>query len=218
MSDHTQVKQSMNRMYRQTRHIYDASRKYYLLGRDFLIQNIAAKDHEHICEVGCGTARNLRKMAQRYPNAHFYGLDASDEMLKTADKALAKAGVQNKVLIKQAYAQNFDPATLFNLSKPLDKIVFSYALSIIPPWKESLEHAIGLLPLGGELHIIDFGGQEGLPRWFRRVLFWWLSLFHVQHKPEILEHLQSLERNGKGTLDIKSLYKGYSYYAVFTKA
>ena len=54
-----QARQSMDRMYRRTRHIYDASRKYYLLGRDILIDRLRPSAGQSVCEVGCGTARNL---------------------------------------------------------------------------------------------------------------------------------------------------------------
>lgn len=218
MTSETQARENMNNMYRWTRHVYDASRKYYLLGRDYLIRELKPKADEHIIEVGCGTARNLRKLVPLYPDAHFYGLDASDEMLKTADRILKNRGIRDDVQLAQGLAQNFDPIDLFKLSKPADKIVFSYSLSIIPPWKDSIDHALELLPLGGELHIVDFGGQEELPKWFRAFLFWWLKIFHVYHKPEILEHLQSLEKEGKGALNVTHLYKGYAYRAVFTKA
>ncbi len=207
----------MDRMYRWTRHIYDASRKYYLLGRDTLIRKIKAKDGEHVCEVGCGTARNLRKMAVRYPDAHFYGLDASDEMLKTAQTILKHRGLDHKVQVKQGFAQNFDPTELFSLKQPLDKIVFSYALSIIPPWKDSLDHAMDVLKSGGEIHIVDFGAQELLPERFRKFLFWWLEKFHVYYKPEIPAYLQQLAQENKGTLKLHRLYKGYAYYAMFRK-
>ena len=218
MTSDAQIKLNMDRMYRWTRHIYDASRKYYLLGRDHLIEHISPQEGEHVCEVGCGTARNLRKLAKRYPSAHFYGLDASDEMLKTAKTAMIKAGVCERVQLKQAYAQNFIPQTLFELERPLDKIVFSYALSIIPPWRESIDHALELLETGKEIHIIDFGGQEKLPPLFRRFLFWWLAMFHVYHKPEILDYLKRLELEKCGTLEVTHLYKNYAYYAVFRKS
>ncbi len=211
------IRASMDRMYRWTRHVYDASRKYYLLGRDTLIRRLKPADGEHICEVGCGTARNLRKMAVRYPNAHFYGLDASEEMLKTARNILEKRNLLNAVPLKQGFAQSFDPAALFGLSKPLDKIVFSYALSIIPPWRESIDHALNVLRTGGEIHIVDFGGQEGLSPAFRKFLFWWLSKFHVYHKPEILLHLKQMASDKKGTLKLHQLHRGYAYYAIFKK-
>lgn len=213
-----QMKKNMDNMYRLTRHVYDITRKYYLLGRDTLIENLNAKDGEHVCEVGCGTARNLIKMAKRYPKAHFYGLDASDEMLKTAKGNLDRAGLGSRMILKQAFSQSFDPKTLFSVDKPLDKIVFSYALSIIPPWKESIDHTFALLPSKGELHIVDFGSQEDLPPAFRKFIFWWLRLFHVYYKPEILAYLQELEKSGAGSLELHSLYRGYTYRAIFKKA
>ncbi|HOO81961.1 MAG TPA: class I SAM-dependent methyltransferase [Alphaproteobacteria bacterium] len=217
MSEEADTKDEMNRMYRWTRHVYDASRKYFLLGRDQLINTLRLKDGEHVCEVGCGTARNLIKMARRYPKTHFYGLDASDEMLKTARGSLKFSGLSERVHVKQSFAQNFDPQELFNLSAPLDKILFSYALSIIPPWQDSIDHAVQLLATGGEIHIVDFGDMKDQPAWFKKIIFWWISLFHVYHKPEILEHLQDLVRNGQGTLNITHLYNGYAYLAVFKK-
>lgn len=213
-----QIKKNMDNMYRWTRHIYDLTRKYYLLGRDRLIQDLDAKAGQYICEVGCGTARNLIKMADRYPAANFLGLDASDEMLKTASMNLERAGKDSRITVKQAYSQSFDPKTLFNLGHPLDKIVFSYALSIIPPWQESIDHALALLPTNGEIHIVDFSGQEGLPAWFRSFLFWWLRMFHVYHKPEIMNYLKQIEKDGQGTLEISPLYRGYAYHAIFKKA
>ena len=216
VSTEAETKANMDAMYRWTRHIYDITRKYFLLGRDRLIDGLDAKNGEHICEVGCGTARNLIKMAKTYPQAHFYGLDASDEMLKTAEGGMRKAGLD--LPLAQAYAQSFDPTSLFGAKKPLDKLVFSYALSIIPPWKESVDHALKILPKGGEMHIVDFGGMEAQPAWFRKFMFWWLDIFHVYHKPEVLEYLQQLEKDGHGSLSITHMYKGYSYMAVFKKS
>lgn len=213
----SQMRGNMNRMYRWTRHIYDASRKYYLLGRDVLIQRLRPTPDDVVCEVGCGTARNLIKLAQKYPHNNFCGIDASDEMLKTAQSSLDKHNLQESVSIKQGFAQSFDPKTLFSLRKPVDKFIFSYALSIIPPWQESFDHALELLPVGGEIHIIDFGSLAGLPRPLRAVIFWWLRLFHVYYKPEIEAHLYALKKQGKGTLKLHHLYGGYSYYAIFKK-
>ena len=218
MTSEAQIKNNMDRMYRFTRHIYDATRKYYLLGRDVLIKRVNAQDDDVVCEVGCGTARNLIKLADAYPHARFFGLDASDEMLKTAQANLHKEVLDDVIVVKQAFAQSFDPKTLFRLEEPIDKMIFSYSLSIIPPWRESIDHALTLLESGGEIHIVDFGGQEELPAPFRKFLFWWLDKFHVYHKPEILEYLKRLEFEKKGQLAYKSLYRGYAWTAIFKKA
>lgn len=213
-----QTKTTMDNMYRWTRHVYDVSRKYYLLGRDQMIDQLDIKDGEYVCEVGCGTARNLIKTADKYPKGVFFGLDASEEILKTAQSNLVHSQMNEKISLKQSYSQSFDPKVLFGLEQPMDKIIFSYALSIIPPWPESLDHALELLPSGGEIHIVDFGPQDGLPGFFKKILYWWLQMFHVYYKPEILAYLKQMEKDSKGALEVQYLYRGYAYRAVFTKA
>ena len=49
----------MDRIYRRQRHVYDFTRKYYLLGRDELIERLAPPADSRVLEIGCGTARNL---------------------------------------------------------------------------------------------------------------------------------------------------------------
>lgn len=218
MTAEAHIKQSMDRMYRLTRHVYDASRKYFLLGRDRLIDNLNAREDERVIEIGCGTARNLIKMARAYPQASFYGFDASDEMLKTAGKSLVSKGLHDNVQITQAFAQNFDPGRIFNMPEPPDKLVYSYTLSMIPPWQEAIDHGLRTVRPGGELHIVDFHTMEERPLWFRKLMFWWLDLFHVYPRPEILVYLRQLQDEGHGKVEIEELYGGYAYRAVFTKS
>ena len=42
--------------------------------------------------------------------------------------------------------------------------MISYALSMIPPWREALAHALDVVAPGGSLEIVDFGDCAGLPR------------------------------------------------------
>jgi len=48
----------MNRMYRRQRHIYDGTRRYYLLGRDGS-SPACGPARGQAAEIGCGTGRNL---------------------------------------------------------------------------------------------------------------------------------------------------------------
>ncbi len=81
----------MNRMYRYQRHIYDITRRYYLLGRNELINGLAPRADAHVLEIGCGTGRNLIKAAENYPDAKLFGIDISAEMLDTARRAAERA-------------------------------------------------------------------------------------------------------------------------------
>ena len=209
-------RESMNAMYKLTRHIYDASRRFYLFGRDHLIDHLNAKPDEHIIEVGCGTARNLIKMAYRYSNSYFYGIDASDEMLKTARQSLLRLQLADKVPVMQGLAQDFDYKKLTGDNQP-DKIVFSYVLSMIPDAKGAIDHAMEMLPSGGEIHIVDFCHLKGQPAFFQKILRKWLTLFHVKYDPQLLKYIKSLNNDQKADVKLQSLYKDYAYYAVVEK-
>ena len=91
----------MDRMYRRQRHIYDATRKYYLLGRDGAIAALAPLPGETVLEIGCGTGRNLISVARRFPSAAVYGLDVSSAMLATAHAAIDRAGLGGRVMLAQ---------------------------------------------------------------------------------------------------------------------
>src|SRR5260370_35654674 len=80
----------MNRMYRRQRHIYDGTRRYYLLGRDQLISGLRPEAGANVLEIGCGTGRNLVHAARRYPHARFFGIDVSTEMLTSAITAISR--------------------------------------------------------------------------------------------------------------------------------
>ena len=67
---------AMDRMYRLTRHVYDLTRHYYLLGRDRMLDKVATSPTTSTLEVGCGTARNLIKLARRAEPGLLCGLDA----------------------------------------------------------------------------------------------------------------------------------------------
>jgi len=200
----------MNRIYRRQRHIYDATRKYFLLGRDRLIAGLDARDGHAVLEIGCGTGRNLILAAERYSGARFYGIDVSTEMLHSAIEAVGRAGFASRVKVAHADATAFDPAALFGVAR-FDRIFISYSLSMIPCWHDVLESARVRLAPGGELHVVDFGGQAGLPRWFRAALRRWLALFHVTPRDTLEAKLR--EKAADAVLRFERPYRDYAQYA-----
>ena len=179
----------MDSVYRYQRHIYDFTRKYYLFGRDSLIDAMALKPGARVVEVGCGTARNLIRMARRYPGVRLFGLDASEAMLETASRAITKTGLEGRIGVAHGYAEALNPE-LFGGSEPFDDIVFSYSLSMIPDWKQALSAAVGALAPAGRIHIVDFGDLANLPAPARKALLKWLGLFHVSPRMELLGSLE----------------------------
>lgn len=208
--------ENMDRMYRLQRYFYDFTRKYYLLGRDRLLKEMDVKPGESILEVGCGTARNLIILSKRHPDAYLYGLDASAAMLETAQSKVDVAGAKN-IILKTALADDFSFNKTFNLAESFDKIFFSYSISMIPPWRESIDNALKNLKPGGSLYLVDFYDQKDLPTGFRKSLKWWLKKFHVQFWDDLLPYFRSLAENGHGQFIVTPLFRRYSFIANFRK-
>jgi S-adenosylmethionine-diacylgycerolhomoserine-N-methlytransferase len=181
---------SMDRMYRLQRHIYDVTRKYYLLGRDQLLRDLSCPPGGSILEIGCGTARNLALAGKLYPTARLFGCDISDEMLKSAGKTIFASGLERRTRLAQADAVTINPLSTFG-EDSFDRIYFSYTLSMIPSWTQALAHAASLLRPGGELHVVDFGSCDGLPQLTKKGLDNWLTKFGVTRR----EHLASAGRD-----------------------
>jgi S-adenosylmethionine-diacylgycerolhomoserine-N-methlytransferase len=212
-ADHAQ---RMDAIYAGQRHIYDLTRKYYLLGRDRLIDRLGPRPHATVVEVGCGTGRNLIRTARRWPQARCFGFDISAAMLDTARSSVAKAGLQGRIALARGDATDWDACALFGV-EAVDRVFMSYTLSMIPDWQGAVAAACDVLAPKGELHIVDFGQQERLPGFFRAGLFAWLRRFDVSPRAE-LERWLRIAAEGSGLeLRFAPLYRGYAWSAVLRR-
>jgi S-adenosylmethionine-diacylgycerolhomoserine-N-methlytransferase len=200
----------MDRVYRHQRHVYDLTRKFYLLGRDYLIAQLDVPDGGDVLELGCGTGRNLIVAARRYPRARFHGVDISGEMLATARRSIAGAGLDDRVLLARADATRFGPAVR---GQRFERVFFSYSLSMIPAWRQALGHGADLVVPGGRLSLVDFGQQDGLPRWFQALLFAWLEKFHVRPPADLADTVARIAVDLGAPFSFMDLYHGYACYA-----
>jgi S-adenosylmethionine-diacylgycerolhomoserine-N-methlytransferase len=201
----------MNQIYRRQRHIYDITRKHYLLGRDRLIDQLAPAATAGVLELGCGTGRNLIRAARRYPGRTFFGIDVSTEMLTSARAAITRAGLSSRVRVAYADVMTLDSGALF--ARPdFERVFISYSLSMMPDWQRVLDIALDLVAPGGQLHIVDFGRQERLPAWFRVGLRRWLGLFHVTPRDDLEPVLAMRTAPRKATFAVERPYRGYAQY------
>jgi S-adenosylmethionine-diacylgycerolhomoserine-N-methlytransferase len=208
--------ESMDRIYRYQRFIYDATRRYFLLGRDTLIDGLAPPEGATVVEVGCGTARNLIRIAERYPSVRLYGVDVSAMMLDMASRRVAAAGLAHRIRLGQADATTLELGSLFGIDRA-DRLVFSYVLSMIPAWGEALETAANRLQMQGSLHVVDFGDCEGWPVPVRSALNAWLARFSVAPRRDLTVALRNVAgRHNLGCFHT-SLYRGYATYGVLTR-
>jgi len=197
----------MDEVYRHQRKIYDATRKYYLLGRDRLIDEMDPSPNARILEIACGTGRNLDLIDQRYPGRRLYGFDISSQMLETA-----RAKLGNRAYLAQGDACAFEARTLFGTAE-FDHIIMSYSLSMIPNWQVAIAEALRHLAPGGMLHLVDFGDQARLPIGFKSVLRAWLRKFHVSPRDDLDAVLQDLTAGRPLDMWHDYLFRNYAQIA-----
>jgi S-adenosylmethionine-diacylgycerolhomoserine-N-methlytransferase len=184
-------KDLMDRMYGVQRHFYDASRAYYLLGRDELIANLNPPAGGTILEIGCGTGRNLVHAAKRYPAANLCGIDISSAMLETAGATIFGHDLIERIRLAEGDACVFRAELALGIAE-FDRIFFSYALSMVPDWQGAIRNAVRHLSHRGELHIVDFGPCDRLPGLIRTGLLAWLRSFHVTPRNDLGVFLRKL--------------------------
>lgn len=208
--------QLMDAVYRNQRYIYDLTRKYYLLGRDRLIERLEPSYGATILELGCGTGRNLIAAARRYPNARYFGIDISEQMLETARHNIARAGLSDRIELCQGDASDPAAAAAFG-PEHFDRVFYSYTLSMIPVWREALAAGMSRLAPNGRLSVVDFGQQEQLPSIFKMLLFAWLAKFHVSPRADLQAELATLAIQHGARLEAQKLYRGYAFYAEISR-
>ena len=162
----------LNRYYKWTKPVYDVTRKYYLLGRDRVLRELGREDWTTLVEIGPGTGRNLLKLAASKPSALLGGVEPCDEMLDFAQQRLPRAHFAH------GFAETADYDQL--LGRPIDRVLFSYSLSMIGDQGAALDRAYEALAPGGQIVVVDFADLAGLPGLAGRALRKWLETFHVE--------------------------------------
>lgn len=203
----------MDKHYRYQRFLYDGTRTYYLIGRRHLIRNLKPSTADTVLEIGCGTAWNLIRVARMYPSSQIFGLDVSQAMLLTAQASLQKNKLKGIIELKQGDATSFDPMKTFGISN-FDRIFFSYALSMIPSWKVAFEHALEMLAPAGELHIVDFGQCERIPKFLRKLFFQFLEYYSVYPRHQMKETVDDFCSKYGMKFKFFVLHRGCTDYAI----
>lgn len=203
---------TMNRAYRHQRHVYDLTRKYYLFGRDTMLDRLDIPEGGRVLEIGCGTGRNLVATARRIPHALFYGFDISGEMLEQARANLHRSRAAPRIFLAQGDAENFDARRHFRV-EGFDRAFMSYTVSMIPGWQQAVRHALTQLKPGGSLHLVDFGPMTGWPGIARIAIRRWLAAFHVDPRDTLPAMLDKVAGDAGLHANLESIGAGYAVIA-----
>jgi S-adenosylmethionine-diacylgycerolhomoserine-N-methlytransferase len=130
--------------------VYDWTRPLILFGRAALLAELDARQGQRILDVGCGTGWALPRLARR--GAHVTGIECARPML-------ARARGRAERLRDASPPIAFDDRPYGSHGEyrgTADAIVFSYSLSMMPPFEPILASAHGDLRPGGQVAVVDF--------------------------------------------------------------
>ena len=171
---------------------YDAFRSRLLHGRRELIEHMEIQPGLCVAELGAGTGQNLQYL--EYPLQAFpdiYLVDLCPSLLKVARQRYRE---NHNIHVIEADVTSFQP------EQQLDRVYFSYALTMIPGWKAAIDSAINMLKPGGLIGVVDFyvsgAGPDNMlvqhGNLARRFWQTWFAHDGVNLNPEHLQYLRTI--------------------------
>jgi S-adenosylmethionine-diacylgycerolhomoserine-N-methlytransferase len=147
---------------------YDAFRARLLHGRGDLIAALAVPPGARVVELGCGTGSNLELLDRASPVESLTSVQLVDLCPALLAEARRRARAHGNVAVIEADATTWRPA------QPVDRVLLSYALTMMPDWRAVLVNAWAMLAPGGRLGVVDFHlpgkadrlGNRFWRRWF----------------------------------------------------
>ncbi len=140
--------------YRLHAAVYDWTRPFILFGRDEAVRSLRLRPGERALDVGCGTGWSLPRLHAR--GARVVGIEPSAPM-----RARARARLDR---LRLAGVVDLDPRPYGSHAEHeggVDGVLFSYSLSMIPPFEEVLDRAWKDLRPGGRIAVVDFLDARG---------------------------------------------------------
>ncbi len=177
--------------YRGQADLYDGFRERLLPGRREWIARLPAGGTW--IDFGAGTGSNAEAFGARLECFEsIYLVDLCPSLLRIASERVRRHGWRRVEIVETDAARFVPPAGKATL------VTFSYSLSMMPEWRQALDHAIDCLAEGGVLGSVDFYVSSENPpperarhsAWTR--WFWpaWFAWDHVVLSPDRLAYLE----------------------------
>jgi len=170
--------EALARFYRWQAHVYDWTRPLILFGRRQLLDSLDVAAGARVLDVGCGTGWSFGPLAAR--GARIVGVECSPAMRRRAEARRRARRLEGSVRLDPRPYGSHD-----GYLASVDHMVFSYSLSMMPPYEEILSRAVQDLAPWGSIGVVDFLDAPG-------PVAAWLSRCHVSLGPQRLRVLSRL--------------------------
>lgn len=139
---------------------YDASMSAMALGQERVLRREAVARlrpavGETVLDVACGTGANFPYLQEAIgPTGRIIGIDLTEGMLEQARERVRREGWQNVTLVQGEAAR-------LELTEPVDAVLCTLAIGLIPERKQALRRMVETLKPGGRILIADAKLVEG---------------------------------------------------------
>lgn len=215
-------KKQIIEIYRKRAGNYDwTANLYYLLGyrevhyRRLAVRSLGLSPGDSVLELGCGTGLNFSHLRnQAREQGRIIGLDLTDAMLDQARRRAEENAWENVELIHGDMVEIDYPS-------PLDGVISTFALSLVPDIQRAVHKAHGVLRPGGRLVILDLREPDNFLKILRPLILpverpFGVTAELVEARP--WEKVESALREEFKKIEVTSLFGGFTFLARAEKA
>jgi ubiquinone/menaquinone biosynthesis C-methylase UbiE len=168
------------------------------------VEQLGLRDDTTVVEIGCGTGYNFPFVQEKLgPKGKLIGVDLSENMLAQAKKRVQKEGWSNVELVHA-------DAAVFDFPGNLNGIFSSFAITLIPEYKDVVRRGAKALAPGGRFVILDLKIPGDWPRWRTRLAVWMNKPFGVSLDLGVRHPWEAIDEY-LNTVDFVELHGGFVY-------
>jgi demethylmenaquinone methyltransferase/2-methoxy-6-polyprenyl-1,4-benzoquinol methylase len=161
----------VRRRYGRLARVYERSlgeRLLYARARRHAVELLRLAPGATVVDIACGTGLNFPLIEEHIgPSGTLIGADLTAAMLRRASARARRAGWSNVTLVEfdvtSLTRERLEQAGTLAAGKPVDAVLCTLGMSVIPQWEAAWEAMLAIVRPGGAVAVMD-GGPPPEPR------------------------------------------------------